>query len=107
MSSQYITPIVFKSTGSFERNYPLEWKKQVATTSLKKGMSLTDYILSKYKTKIEQLFDNSKLTLLLTFKFNEKSEFIIFGYKNMNKSIITFLHYNLHLPCSDDIILND
>ena len=129
MLSQYINPITFDS----KKNHILlcknkiEWKKQVATVAIKKGLSLTDFItekiLDKFNTfnnidKTQQPSQVTQVTVTTAKRSrkivtpNENQTYFILGYFNYttldkiiyliadcaDPKIITDLYFNSNIP---------
>ena len=97
MVSLYIHPIYFKSTGELEilKENPLEWKKQIATVSIKKGMSINEYVQSKYGEKVSALInditDITDVTDINKKKYKIKCASLVYGRHNSSSGWVRLL----------------
>ena len=110
MVSLFIRPITFdnKKNEILQSNYNIEWKKQISTVSIKKGLTAIDFLNQKIIYKL--------IGYELENKDNTPSVFAYFDYieednrkkqiflVNINRNkIYTSLYYNSHIPEKDSI----
>lgn len=98
MLSVYANPLTFDS----KKNHILlgsnkiEWKKQIATVCLKKGMSLGEFVQNKIMDKFAALSPTSgKCFMVGHFDYLEGKSIYLFGVSGSTKTI---LDYNSHIP---------
>uniref|UniRef100_A0A6C0HLF5 TFIIS-type domain-containing protein n=1 Tax=viral metagenome TaxID=1070528 RepID=A0A6C0HLF5_9ZZZZ len=107
MASIFVQPLIFKQNKSDTNvallETKLEWKKQIGTVALKRGISIDDYVRSKYSDKLAEICKttNKLVELLFSFSINEKSDFFMFGIKS---NVKTVLQYGVNLPAVCGII---
>jgi len=110
MLSLYVHPLTFdnKKNEILQSTYNIEWKKQVATVSIKKGLSPIEFLNEKINYKIigyqVDKKENSP-SVVAYFDYieeNNKKKQIFLVHINRNK-VITDLYYNSHIPAKEHI----
>ena len=110
MLSLYVRPLTFdnKKNEILYSQYNIEWKKQVATVSIKKGLSLEDFINDKIAFKIADYKSQQKPYVFAKFKYileDHKDREILLVCKPIDKNTITELYFLSHIPIGDSIII--
>ena len=115
MVSLFINPLTFDNKKNEILYSPnkIEWKKQIATVSLKKGFSVETYlnekILSKLETASKQKFTNSIPYVFAKFKYipenGKNTEIFLVCLPSENSKITTDLYYESHIPSNSQILI--
>lgn len=107
MVSLFTTPLTFdnKKNEILYSSYKIEWKKQIGTVSLKKGLSPEAFLNEKILTKLE----NPAAYVFAKFKYipenGKNNEIYLICVPNENSKIYTDLYYESHIPTSNQIIV--
>lgn len=112
MVSLYVCPLTFDNKKNEILYSPLkiEWKKQVATVALKKGLTVDVFMNEKILPK---LGDETTATVVAKFSYlpiNGKSKNIfLVANENTNVNIVsmTDLYYESHIPSSENVEILD
>ena len=112
MLSLYVNPLAFdnKKNEVLQSEYKIEWKKQVATVSIKKGLSPIEFLNQKINNKLvdnkSNISDSSNIPEVFAyFDYNTEEDknkqiFLV----NINKSkVFTELYYKSHIPQKENI----
>lgn len=112
MLSLYVRPLTFdnKKNEILYSEYNIEWKKQVATVSMKKGLSLEAFINDKIAVKLvdAKSQQQQKPYVFAKFKYipeDHKDREILLVCNPNDKKITTELYFASHIPVSESIII--
>jgi len=115
MLSLYVRPITFdnKKNEILQSHYNIEWKKQVSTVSIKKGLSVIDFLNQKINYKLIGYKLEKKENTPIVFAYfdyteedNRKKQIFLVNINRNNSEenkIYTSLYYNSHIPEKDSI----
>ena len=114
MLSLYVRPITFdnKKNEILQRDYNIEWKKQVSTVSIKKGLSAIDFLNQKINNKIfgyEIAIKENTPSVFAYFDYieedNRKKQIFLVNNTNINENnqSYTNLYYKSHIPEKESI----
>lgn len=107
MVSLFTTPLTFdnKKNEILYSQQKIEWKKQVATVSLKKGFTPEGFLNEKILTKLEA----SAAYVFAKFKYipedRKNNEIYLACIPSANNKVYTDLYYESHIPASNQIII--
>ena len=107
MLSLYINPITFNKNNIILGKESIEWKKQVATVSKKKGFTHIDYINQKYAEKIGGKNGSVLFAHFDYVKIDEKETTIYLMHSPNSNIKATELYFNLQIPCSSEVEIID
>lgn len=101
MLSLYVSPLKFDNKKNEIKigDEKIEWKKQVATVSKKKGLAPVEYLNDKYGSKVG---NNGSITFA-HFDYNDNSSIYLLYTPNPNKKPIE-LTYDLYIPHDIEIV---
>jgi DNA-directed RNA polymerase subunit M/transcription elongation factor TFIIS len=108
MVSLLVNPLTFDNKKNEILYSPnkIEWKKQIATVSLKKGFSVEAYLNEKILSKLET---KSKPYMFAKFKYipenGKNNEIYLACLPGENSKIITDLYYESHIPSNNQILI--
>lgn len=114
MLSLYVRPITFdnKKNEILQSNFNIEWKKQVSTVSIKKGLSAIDFLNQKINNKIfgyEIAIKENTPSVFAYFDYieedNRKKQIFLVNNTNINENnqSYTNLYYKSHIPEKESI----
>lgn len=107
MLSLYINPITFNKNEIVIGKDKVEWKKQVATVSKKKGFTHIDYLNQKYAEKIGGKNGSVLFAHFDYVKIDEKETSIYLMYSPNPNIRPTELNFDVHIPSSDLVEIVD
>ena len=107
MLSLYINPITFNKNEIVLGKDTIEWKKQVATVSKKKGFTHSDYLTQKYCSKIGGKNGSVLFAYFDYVKIDEKETTIYLMYSPNPNIKPTELKFDVHIPSSNLIEIVD
>ena len=107
MLSLYINPITFNKNNIILGKESIEWKKQVATVSKKKGFTHIDYLNQKYAEKIGGKNGSVLFAHFDYIKIDEKETTIYLMYSPNPNIKATELYFNLQIPASSEVEIVD
>jgi len=110
MLSLYVKPITVdnKKNEILYSDYSIEWKKQVATVSMKKGLSADEFIIQKILVKIDVDRKDERPFIFCKFKYipeDRKDREIFLVCNPTEKCKSTELYFTSHIPIASDIII--
>lgn len=108
MSNCSYNPIAFdnKKNEILVSNYVIEWKKQISTVAIKKGIDILEFIEDKILSKIGG-FNEYELQVICWFNYftDDNSRRIYLISITKNTKAITDLYYTSHIPNKENVNL--
>ena len=109
MLSLYVNPLIFncKKNEITLGKDTIEWKKQVATVSKKKGFTQADYLTQKYGEKIGGKNGTVLFAHFDYVKIDDKETTIYLMYSPNSTIEPTELYFDLQIPSENQVELDD
>ena len=107
MVSIFVQPLIFKQNKTLTDvkllSEKLEWKKQIGTVYLKRGVSIDDYVKSKYSEKLAVICKTSAKSVELLFSFSISENIIIISIL-IKCSDMIYLRFNIRWGITNNSI---